>query len=108
MKFLRTASVREIERVTQFISPVSRVILNFSMKFLHYLHICRNDVSQDPDILKLVHEQTTQWTECMHRQRKEEWNMLKTHLAAQEELFKKLCSTVQVKQMKELEAFFVR
>ena len=44
----------------------------------------------------------------MHRQRKEEWNMLKTHLAAQEELFKKLCSTVQVKQMKELEAFFVR
>ena len=78
------------------------------MKFLHHLHICRNDVSQDPDILKLVHEQTTQWTECMHRQRKEEWNMLKTHLAAQEELFKKLCSTVQVKQMKELEAFFVR
>ena len=44
----------------------------------------------------------------MHRQRKEEWNMLKTHLAVQEEIFKKLASTVQVKQMKELEAFFVK
>ena len=44
----------------------------------------------------------------MHKQRKEEWEMLKGHLNAQEDTFKKLCMTVQAKQMKELEAFFAK
>ena len=41
------------------------------------LSFFRGDVSKDPDILKLVQDQTTQWTNCMHKQRKEEWGMLK-------------------------------
>ena len=41
------------------------------------LSFFRGDVSKDPDILKLVQNQTTQWTDCMHKQRKEEWGMLK-------------------------------
>lgn len=66
------------------------------------------DPSKDPDIIKAVQDQTVQWTEMMNKQRKEEWEMLKVHLAAQEEIFKKVFETVQVKQMKDLEAFFGR
>lgn len=58
--------------------------------------------------MKLVQEQTQQWTDLMHKQRKEEWEMLKTHMTSQEETFKKLCVTVQTKQMKDLEAFFAK
>ena len=68
----------------------------------------RGDLGNDPDILKLVVDQTESWTELMHKQRKEEWEMLKTHLHSQEDTFKKLCMTVQAKQMKELEAFFAK
>ena len=68
----------------------------------------RGDLGNDPDILKLVADQTESWTELMHKQRKEEWEMLKGHLNAQEETFKKLCLTMQVKQMKEMEAFFAK
>ena len=65
-------------------------------------------MSNDPDVLKLVREQTTQWTDLMHRQRKSEWEMLKTHVTAQEETLKKLASQLQVKQMKDLEANFTK
>ncbi|TRY75722.1 hypothetical protein TCAL_08675, partial [Tigriopus californicus] len=66
------------------------------------------DPSKDPDIIKAVQDQTKQWTEMMNKQRKEEWEMLKAHLAAQEEIFKKVFETVQAKQMKDLEAFLGR
>ncbi len=65
-------------------------------------------MGSDPEILGLVQEQTKQWTEIMQRHRKEEWEMLKTHLGSSEETFKKLCVAAQAKQMKDLEAFFVR
>ena len=70
---------------------------------------CRGgDLGTDPDILKLVQEQTQQWTNMMQKQRKEEWEMLKTHAKSQEEPFKKLATGIQVKQMKDLEASFTR
>lgn len=68
----------------------------------------RGDLGSDPDILALVKEQTTQWTEMTQKLKKEEWTMLKAQLKAQEEIFKKLCVTVQARQMKDLEAFFVK
>ena len=74
---------------------------------LYFFHRKEN-LGNDPDVLKLVREQTTQWTDLMHRQRKSEWEMLKTHVTAQEETLKKLASQLQVKQMKDLEANFTK
>jgi hypothetical protein len=44
----------------------------------------RGDLSTDADILGIVEVQTKQWTEMMTKQRKEEWDMLKSHLSNQE------------------------
>lgn len=43
----------------------------------------RGELSTDKDILNMVDLQTKQWTELMNRQRKEEWEMLKSHLGSQ-------------------------
>ena len=65
-------------------------------------------MSTDAEILSIVEAQTKQWTEMMTRQRKEEWTMLKAHLTSQEDVYKKMFETVAAKQMKDLEAFFVK
>ena len=57
---------------------------------------------------ELLGEQTKQWTDMMMKQRKEEWELMKGHAGAQEEIFKKLFETVTAKQMKELETFFAK
>ena len=44
----------------------------------------------------------------MNKHRKEEWEILKTHLGSQEDVFKKLFETVQAKQMKDLDAHFAK
>ena len=44
----------------------------------------------------------------MHKTRKEEWEMLKTQIRAQEDTFKKLCVGVHAKQLKDLEANFLK
>ena len=44
----------------------------------------------------------------MHKTRKEEWEMLKTQIRAQEDTFKKLCVGVHAKQLKDLEANFIK
>ena len=63
---------------------------------------------KDPEVLKAVDSQTDQWTTMMKKHRKEEWEMLKTHLKAQEDIYKKVAETVQAKQIKEMEAFFAK
>ncbi len=68
----------------------------------------RGDLSTDSEILGMVDVQTKQWTEMMTKQRKEEWEMLKTHLTAQEDIYKKMFETVSAKQMKDMEAFFAK
>ena len=65
-------------------------------------------MSTDAEILGIVDVQTKQWTEMMTRHRKEEWDMLKSHLTAQEDVYKKNFETLAAKQMKDLEAFFVK
>ena len=44
----------------------------------------------------------------MHKTRKEEWEMLKIQIRAQEDTFKKLCVGVHAKQLKDLEANFLK
>jgi hypothetical protein len=56
----------------------------------------------------MVDTQTKQWTEMMMRQRKEEWDMMKSHLTVHEEVYKKMFETVSAKQMKDMETFFAK
>jgi hypothetical protein len=58
---------------------------------------------KDAAILKLVQDQTTQWSEMVERQLKEEWTMLKAHLKDSEEVLKSLMAGCQAGQVKELE-----
>ena len=96
--------LREINFTKNFVTMAKSTIF---IHFLYFFHRKEN-LGNDPDVLKLVREQTTQWTDLMHRQRKSEWEMLKTHVTAQEETLKKLASQLQVKQMKDLEANFTK
>ncbi len=63
-----------------------------------------NDVVNDPLVRKLVAEQTKQWTEMSEKHRREEWELMKGHLQAQEEILKKLMEVSQQNQMKQLDA----
>ena len=44
----------------------------------------------------MVAEQTKEWTELMSKQRKDNWEMIKAHRTAQEEILKKIMETAQV------------
>ena len=44
------------------------------------------DPSEDADVLKMVNDQTGQWTEMMNKHRKEQWEMMKTHLSGQDDV----------------------
>lgn len=58
--------------------------------------------------MKTIGHQVKQWTDLLHKQRREEWEMMKAHAKIQEDNFKKIFDSVQIRQMKELEAFFAR
>ncbi|XP_071056681.1 1-phosphatidylinositol 4,5-bisphosphate phosphodiesterase isoform X2 [Onthophagus taurus] len=62
------------------------------------------DLVNDPNIRKLVQEQTLQWSELMERHRKEEWKFLKGQLDDQRELLRKHMELMQAGQLKQLEA----
>ena len=65
-----------------------------------------NDVVNDPSVKTLVLEQTNQWSEMVERHRREEWQLLRTHIQAQEDVLKKLMEQQQQQQLKELETIF--
>jgi hypothetical protein len=65
-----------------------------------------NDVVNDPAVKQVVVEQTKQWSDMMERFRTENWDLMKTHLQAQEEILRKLMQTQQQSQMKDLETLF--
>ena len=46
----------------------------------------------------MVAEQTKEWTELMTKQRKDNWEMIKAHRTAQEEILKKIMEAAQVHQ----------
>ena len=62
----------------------------------------------DPTLKSVVVEQTKQWSDMMEKHRKEEWEMLKAHLQAQEEVLKKLLEEAQAKQIRDIKAIFER
>jgi len=75
-----------------------------SMKF-YSRFVCRpNEAASDPNIRKLVVEQTSQWTEMIEKHRKEEWELMKSHLQAQEAILKTLMEVCHQNQMKQLGA----
>ena len=44
----------------------------------------------------------------MERHRREEWDLTKTHLIAQDDMLRTIMESMQAQQMKELEALFER
>lgn len=76
---------------------------------LFFCLFCRdNEVCNDPTVKAVVVDQTKQWSEMMERHRKEEWELSKLHLQAQEDILKKLMEAGQAKQLAELDALFER
>ena len=72
-----------------------------------FLHVSRdNDVVNDPAVKQVVVEQTRQWSDMIERHRKENWELMRTHLQAQEDVLKKLMQAQQQMQIKELENIF--
>lgn len=67
-----------------------------------------NDIANDPEIRELVVIQMKQWSTMMERHRKEEWELLKTHLVQQREILQRLMEIAQASQMKQLDAKFER
>ncbi|XP_054000864.1 1-phosphatidylinositol 4,5-bisphosphate phosphodiesterase-like isoform X1 [Hylaeus anthracinus] len=59
---------------------------------------------QDANVKKVISEQTAQWSAMVEKQRKEEWELLKTHTETAREEFKKLIEVVQAGQVKQLQA----
>ncbi|XP_017792663.1 PREDICTED: 1-phosphatidylinositol 4,5-bisphosphate phosphodiesterase-like isoform X1 [Habropoda laboriosa] len=59
---------------------------------------------QDANVKKVISEQTTQWSAMVERQRKEEWELLRTQTETAREEFKKLIEVVQASQVKQLQA----
>lgn len=50
----------------------------------------------DTKIMGMVAEQTKEWTELMRKQRKDNWEMIKGHRTAQEEVLKTIMEAAQV------------
>lgn len=71
-----------------------------------YFSLRDNDVVNDPAVKQVVVEQTKQWSEMIERHRMENWELMRAHLQAQEEMLKKLMQSQQQLQIKELEAIF--
>ena len=66
------------------------------------------DVVNDPAVKNVVVDQTKQWSEMMSRHRREELDLMKTQLQAQQDVLRKLMEQAQAQQMKDLEAIFER
>lgn len=64
----------------------------------------KNELASDPQVRKLVSEQTSQWSEMVERHRKEEWETMKQQLTDQQDVLKRLMEVVQATQIKQLEA----
>lgn len=73
------------------------------MFHMKVLFLSKNDLTSDPILMKLVKEQTQQWSELQERHRKEEWELLRQHVIDQQEILKKLMKATQTAQLKQIE-----
>jgi len=62
------------------------------------------EIEKEEKIMTMVRDQTKEWTEMMQKHRKDNWEMTKAHLTAQEEILKNIMESVQAQQIKDLEA----
>jgi len=68
----------------------------------------KNNLIQDSAVKEVCNEQTVEYTEVVQRHQKEEWELTKAHLIAQDDMLKTIMEGMQAQQMKELEAIFDR
>ena len=68
----------------------------------------KNNLIQDSAVKEVCNEQTQEYTEVVQRHQKEEWELTKAHLIAQDDMLKTIMEGMQAQQMKELEAIFDR
>ncbi|XP_011301110.1 1-phosphatidylinositol 4,5-bisphosphate phosphodiesterase isoform X1 [Fopius arisanus] len=62
------------------------------------------DLSRDPIVRRAVSEQTAQWSHLAERQRREERDLIRTHLEERRIQLRKLCIAAQLSQAKQLSA----
>ncbi|XP_053972974.1 1-phosphatidylinositol 4,5-bisphosphate phosphodiesterase-like isoform X2 [Hylaeus volcanicus] len=62
------------------------------------------ELSRDPTVRRAVSEQTVQWSRLADRQRREERDLVRSHLEERRNTLCKLCMTAQVSQLKQLAA----
>lgn len=62
------------------------------------------ELSRDPIVRRAVAEQTTQWSQLAEQQRREERDVVRTHLEQRRTELRKLCVTAQLSQMKQLQS----
>uniref|UniRef100_A0ABD2X7B9 1-phosphatidylinositol 4,5-bisphosphate phosphodiesterase n=1 Tax=Trichogramma kaykai TaxID=54128 RepID=A0ABD2X7B9_9HYME len=67
-------------------------------------HYSQTELSRDPIIRQAVTEQTVQWSQLAERQRKEERDLIQSHLEERKTQLRKLCTLAQVAQQKQLAA----
>lgn len=63
----------------------------------------KDEIRNDSAIKNAIAEQTNQWTDMIAKHKKEEWDMLRTHVQDSQEALKALQLTVQAAQVKQLE-----
>lgn len=64
----------------------------------------KDEIKADQNIRKQITDQSSAWAEMCERQKKEEWEMLKTQVNDQQDILKRLMETTQAAQIKQLEA----
>lgn len=61
-------------------------------------------MAQDANVKKVISEQTAQWSAMMEKQRKEEWELLKSQTHGSRDELKKLIEIAQATQVKQMQA----
>lgn len=73
------------------------------MKNINYVH-SKAELSRDPIVRQAVSDQTTQWSKLAERQRREERELMQNQVEERRTMLRKLCSSAQVVQQKQLVA----
>lgn len=71
---------------------------------INFVFYSKSALIQDANVKKVISEQTAQWSAMVERQRKEEWEMLKSQAEAGRDEFKRIIEIVQAAQVKQLQA----
>merc|ERR1719350_1709902 len=53
------------------------------------------EIEKEEKIMTMVRDQTKEWTEMMQKHRKDNWEMTKAHLTAQEDILRSIMETAQ-------------